>query len=230
MTSTVLKPLVVFLTAFALAGAGPAWSAERSEATVKKVGKAKPKPKKRAKLARKPHAATPGVPTAGTATPMPFLVATVAPVLPAAAAAGNPYLSGQPTPVGNPYLSGQPTPAGNTYSAAPTAQPAYAYQAPAGNPYMAPPAASPGYAPAPRRFGISDLLPSIPEGETILPSVKKVYPTGEKPLVVVTFKCPTELVGVTPPPTKLLHNAVTGVMDAINSTNLLSFNLQQVCQ
>lgn len=218
MTSTVLKPLVVFLTAFALAGAGPAWSAERSEATVKKVGKAKPKPKKRAKLARKPHAATPGVPTAGTAIPMPVMVAAVAPVLPAAVAAGNPYLSGQPTP------------AGNTYFAAPTAQPAYAYQAPAGNPYMAPPAASPGYAPAPRRFGISDLLPSIPEGETILPSVKKVYPTGEKPLVVVTFKCPTELVGVTPPPTKLLHNAVTGVMDAINSTNLLSFNLQQVCQ
>jgi hypothetical protein len=63
----------------------------------------------------------------------------------------------------------------------------------------------------------------------ILPSIKKVYPTGEKPLVVINFKCPTELVGITPPPMKLLHEALNFGFDGLNKTNLLSFNLQQVC-
>jgi hypothetical protein len=48
--------------------------------------------------------------------------------------------------------------------------------------------------------------------------------------VVVSFKCPTELVGVTPPTIKLLHEAVSLGMDGVNRTGLLSFNLQQVCQ
>lgn len=73
-------------------------------------------------------------------------------------------------------------------------------------------------------------LPSLPEGQSLLPSIKKVYPTGEKPLVVVTFKCPTELIGITPIPTKLLHDGVNGVFDLVNTSNVLSFNLQQVCQ
>jgi hypothetical protein len=63
----------------------------------------------------------------------------------------------------------------------------------------------------------------------ILPTIKKVYPTGEKPLVVLNFKCPTEVVGITPPPMKLLHEAVNFGFDGLNKTNLLSFNLQQVC-
>lgn len=63
----------------------------------------------------------------------------------------------------------------------------------------------------------------------ILPSIKKVYPTGEKPLVVLNFKCPTEVIGITPPPMKLLHEAVNLGFDGLNKTNLLSFNLQQVC-
>lgn len=63
----------------------------------------------------------------------------------------------------------------------------------------------------------------------ILPTIKKVYPTGEKPLVVLNFKCPTEVIGVTPPPMKLLHEAVNLGFDGLNKTNLLSFNLQQVC-
>lgn len=73
-------------------------------------------------------------------------------------------------------------------------------------------------------------LPSLPEGLSVLPVIKTVYPTGEKPLVIVTFKCPTELVGITPLPTKALHDLVTWGMDSINSTNLLAFNMQQVCQ
>lgn len=63
----------------------------------------------------------------------------------------------------------------------------------------------------------------------ILPTIKKVYPTGEKPLVVLNFKCPTEVVGITPPPMMLLHEAVNFGFDGLNKTNLLSFNLQQVC-
>ena len=70
----------------------------------------------------------------------------------------------------------------------------------------------------------------MPEGQSLLPVIKTVYPTGEKPLVIVTFKCPTELVGITPLPTKALHDLVTFGMDSINSSNLLSFNMQQVCQ
>ncbi|KAF0100762.1 MAG: hypothetical protein FD187_1682 [bacterium] len=69
-----------------------------------------------------------------------------------------------------------------------------------------------------------------PSGQAILPTIKTVYPTGEKPLKVLTFKCPTELVGVTPPPTAALHEAVNLAFDGINKTNLLPFNMQQVCQ
>lgn len=80
--------------------------------------------------------------------------------------------------------------------------------------------------------GIRSLLPSLPPlGEVaVLPRVKKVMPTGEKPLYVLTFKCPTEVVGISPPPVKLLHGLVTSGMEAINGTDVLPFNMQQVCQ
>lgn len=68
------------------------------------------------------------------------------------------------------------------------------------------------------------------QGQSILPKIKTVYPTGEKPLVVVTFKCPTELIGITPLPTQALHELVNLGLGALNSTNLLAFNVQQVCQ
>lgn len=64
----------------------------------------------------------------------------------------------------------------------------------------------------------------------ILPSITKVYPTGEKPMYVLTFKCPTELIGITPLPTKALRWLITSGMEAVNSTDLLPFNMQQVCQ
>ena len=79
--------------------------------------------------------------------------------------------------------------------------------------------------------GLANSLPILPDsGRSILPTVKKVYPTGEKPLVVVSFKCPTELVGVTPPTISLLHSAVDLGLSGLNKTDLLPFNLQQVCQ
>lgn len=93
------------------------------------------------------------------------------------------------------------------------------------------------YAESPRAEGgslfgfLGQAIPILPDsGQSILPSIKKVYPTGEKPLVVVSFKCPTEVLGVTPPTIKLLHNLVDLGMDGLNKTDLLSFNLQQVCQ
>ncbi len=78
----------------------------------------------------------------------------------------------------------------------------------------------------------SSLKNSIPvlNGQDLLPTIKKVYPTGEKPLVILSFKCPTEMLGVTPPPMKALHEIVNFAFDGINKTNLLSFNMQQVCQ
>ncbi len=78
---------------------------------------------------------------------------------------------------------------------------------------------------------LKTLLPSgaLTGDTTYLPVIKRVYPTGEKPLVVLNFKCPTEMIGVTPPPMKLLHEAINFGFDGLNKTNLLSFNLQQVC-
>ena len=78
---------------------------------------------------------------------------------------------------------------------------------------------------------LKNVLPSNPlSGDTTyLPVIKTVYPTGEKPLVVLNFKCPTEMIGISPPPMKLLHEAINLGFDGLNKTNLLSFNLQQVC-
>jgi len=78
--------------------------------------------------------------------------------------------------------------------------------------------------------GLGLSIPLLDSGRSILPTVKKVYPTGEKPLVVVSFKCPTEVIGVTPPTIKLLHDVVDMGMEGLNRSELLSFNLQQVCQ
>lgn len=78
---------------------------------------------------------------------------------------------------------------------------------------------------------LSSLL-SGSDGESHWPiSFKTVYPTGEKPLWVLTLKCPTEAAfGIAPPPVKVVHIALTAVMDGINYTGVLPVNLQQVCQ
>lgn len=112
-------------------------------------------------------------------------------------------------PRGNPYLVNQ-----------------VQVDTPPANPYSAPGGPSPMAG-----GGFKLAMPRLPLFEqSILPKVQTVYPTGEKPLVVVTFKCPTELVGIDTPSTLILHKVVNGGMDLINKTNLLSFNMQQVCQ
>ncbi len=127
-------------------------------------------------------------------------------------AVANPYL-------GNPYLTYRTgyTQAASTQVAAPQA--------------AAP--ASPAVDPSQVLNSLRNILPEphLPSPDIdILPSITKVYPTGERPMYVLTFKCPTELVGITPPPTKALRWLITGGMDAVNSTNLLPFSMQQVCQ
>ena len=67
------------------------------------------------------------------------------------------------------------------------------------------------------------------KSRSLLPSFTKVYPTGEKPMVVVTFSCPTELAGINTPSTKILHGIFDLGFGAINATNLLPWTLQQVC-
>lgn len=63
-----------------------------------------------------------------------------------------------------------------------------------------------------------------------LPSIKTVYPTGEKPLVVINLKCPAEvLVGETFAIPNAMRNGVNMALEGISSTNLLSFNMQLVC-
>ncbi|MFZ5483778.1 MAG: hypothetical protein ACOZB0_06060 [Pseudomonadota bacterium] len=230
--------LILAAFVLALASAGPAWSASQAgadttattkpssakktpskKATAKKSTSkkvvAKPRPNKVA--AKKPAAVRPAAQpdTGSTLTAEVTSVAAVASAALAApvmvASASETTLAAPVAPVStNPYL-------------------AYVTKEP-GNPYLTAAPATPAEA---RNLGadLRALLPSLPgEGQSFLPSIKKVYPTGEKPLVVITFKCPTELVGVTPPPVKLLHSAVDGSFNALNATDWLSFDLQQVCQ
>lgn len=67
------------------------------------------------------------------------------------------------------------------------------------------------------------------KSRSLLPTITKVYPTGEKPMVVVTFNCPTELAGIATPSTKILHTVFDLGFGAINATNILPWTLQQVC-
>jgi hypothetical protein len=141
------------------------------------------------------------------------------------------------------------SPAATPQPPVPAYHPAYVplQQKPSTNPYLAQLAEpiDPAPSPAPTQISPtsqwqgpaqswSNFIPNIPilpgSDQSILPKIKTVYPTGDKPLVVVSFKCPTEMVGVRPPSVNILHNMVAFGMDSINKTNLLSFNMQQVCQ
>lgn len=128
-------------------------------------------------------------------------------------------------PSSNPYLTYRTsyTQAAPTLSAPTQAAPRQAASAPAS------PAADPSQLVNSLRNLLPDLHLPSPDID-VLPSITKVFPTGERPMYVLTFKCPTELVGLTPPPTKALRWLITSGMESINSTNLLPFSMQQVCQ
>lgn len=137
------------------------------------------------------------------------------------------------TPQGNPYLP-QPLPTQPPPTQSMPAQMTASAISPAKVPAAVAIPIQPGQDESSSGFSFSSLgfsIPLLPDsGRDILPSINKVYPTGERPLVVVSFKCPTELVGITPPTIKILHDMVSLGMDGLNKTELLSFDLQQVCQ
>jgi hypothetical protein len=186
--------------------------------------------------------------TVSAPTVNPYLVKAVQT---AVATPGNPY---QAAPASVPAVKLAAVSASNTYLAStPSAQPVHAPAPLAAQPVQASPAqqaaqaepvtsvsanksATLGFlASLDPKQGLSDLLGglrnSIPllNDQDLLPTIKKVYPTGEKPLVILSFKCPTEMIGVTPPPMKALHELINLGFDGLNKTNMLSFNLQQVC-
>lgn len=222
-----LKLAGALFASFAMVSAGPAWSAaEAPKAEVKSVAKHKVKAKTKARVNAKTKARVNA--KADRADKAVMAAAVVAPV----AVAMTPVVAAvseavaQPSPVQSSYAPPAPSPA-------PVGNPYLAYQQQTAYPQQAggaPASVNPWDGIGKLGSNLKSLLPSIPEGQSILPSIKKVYPTGEKPLVVLTFKCPTELIGITPIPIKLLHEGVNGVFDVVNATDLLSFNLQQVCQ
>lgn len=242
----------------AQAAAVPAKSKER--ATKPRAGKAVKAPRPggrklapaRAGVAIPPSIAPQGLPLALSASlgNPPPLSATV----PSAASPASPPppaapVSALPAPVApaQAALGPAPAPVGVKAPHQPVAYGAGPYRH---NPYLPQPVAPPQAmaAPAQARPDVggpvsflpdaasllgpfSSAIPILPgSGRSILPTIKKVYPTGEKPLVVISFKCPTELVGVTPPTIKILHDVVDLGMEGLNRSDLLSFNLQQVCQ
>ncbi|HNQ05381.1 MAG TPA: hypothetical protein PKH69_12315 [Thiobacillaceae bacterium] len=137
------------------------------------------------------------------------------------------------TPRPNPYLAGNP-PGGSQAAMREDAVPAVAAAPDAPATPVVPAVvaiSSPTFSPSRVFSDFRSGLPHIPFlDQTVLPKIQTVYPTGEKPLVVVNFKCPTELVGIDTPSTLILHNLVNGGMGLINRANLLSFNMQQVCR
>ncbi len=229
----------------ALLAAAPAAAAERAKVAVAKkhAGKASATPRARSPKAasvpiasatpeglrlslttqlREPPAAPPSVATTAPPETVPAPPAPVAVAVPPPVQTPPAYVPPVYTPVPFATIGGR---AENPYLPRPLPREAGVERA-AESKSGVPGSASSSF--------LSSLIPSIPllpdSGQSILPRITKVYPTGEKPLVVVSFKCPTEVVGITPPTIKILHEAVSLGMAGINKTDLLSFDLQQVCQ
>lgn len=120
------------------------------------------------------------------------------------------------------------------------------------NPYAPSPAYTAGYEPRPNpyanayvpqpvqpialqapNFNMAAMAPfsysSTAQFGDFLPKIKKVQPTGERPMLVVSLKCPTEALGVATPSTKILHGAVDMALTGVNATNVLPWSIQQVC-
>lgn len=241
-TVTLLSCVIASL---ALLGTGSVFAAPADSKQIKKSAV------QRAKVAKKPYGALQrakvSVKTAQpepveNAAPVPLQVLSItAPAVSAAEATPSAVAASAPAPVQ--AATGLPAPANPYLHAARGTGMAAAAMAPSPNPYVAPRPGNPYLNPYQaakieplRNFGdiidsVQGAMPSLPlEGQSLLPKIKTVYPTGEKPLVVVTFKCPTEMVGITTPPIKALRELVNLGMEGINRTDLLAFNLQQVCQ
>jgi hypothetical protein len=226
----------VLIVSLFLLIAGPAWSAVSTSAQPRPAaankGKAgaqaavtkNQKPRKASASTAKPTQNTVTLTMSTSLRELPKSPKYVAPSPPAAsptpaptlAVYHPPYAPAWQRPLNNPYLMQQTLPRTGVSLPVPNqAAPASPWQGP-GQPLS--------------NFSLPN-IPILPgNGRSIFPTIKTVYPTGDKPLVVVSFKCPTEMIGVTPPNIKIMHDMVTFGMDSINRTDLLAFNIQQVCQ
>lgn len=64
----------------------------------------------------------------------------------------------------------------------------------------------------------------------VLPSIKRVFPTGGRELWVVSAKCPAEMMtGQYFSPADALRDVVNGLLETLNETQLLKFDIQLVC-
>ncbi len=63
-----------------------------------------------------------------------------------------------------------------------------------------------------------------------LPSIKRVFPTGERELWVANLRCPAEMAtGQYYLPANALREAVNGLLQQLNESRLLPFDIQLVC-
>jgi hypothetical protein len=63
-----------------------------------------------------------------------------------------------------------------------------------------------------------------------LPSVKRVFPTGGRELLVVNVRCPAEMVtGQYFFPANALRDAINGLLETLNDARLLGFDIRLVC-
>lgn len=63
-----------------------------------------------------------------------------------------------------------------------------------------------------------------------LPSIKTVYPTGGRELVVANIKCPAEMItGQYLIPANAMREGINGLFHKLNESQLLKFDIQLVC-
>lgn len=71
---------------------------------------------------------------------------------------------------------------------------------------------------------ISIILSVVP-----IPEINFYKKENTKDLVTVSFKCPTESVGISTPSTKCIHSAVDNILYVMNNSNVLPIDVVQVC-
>lgn len=63
----------------------------------------------------------------------------------------------------------------------------------------------------------------------VLPTIHKYERPGEKTLIVITAKCPVELLGVKTPSTTMFHAVIDVGINFINNLPSSTVEIQQVC-
>jgi len=76
---------------------------------------------------------------------------------------------------------------------------------------------------------IQPVIAQTPLANNFVLKVKKYDVPGEKSIVIVSTKCPTEYVGIPTPSSKAFHYLVDSGMSCINKTQILPIELRQAC-